>query len=195
MAFENDYPELAAMFQALQDGLKAIETGAGHDDIWYTGAQIRSEAMGLGGWSPIVAAGLRMVADAIDPPASDRLADQEWIDRNNPKLAEALAETRSRIEAEAELKHDVAEMLAHPKLLTRPCVICGSLTHLTIAHPKRPNPCLCGNQPTHERDVCPFEPPEAVSCSCWPGHPCLPHREELAAELIKMMDRPDRNAS
>ena len=57
MAFENDYPELAAMFQALQDGLKADETGAGNDDIWDVGARLRHAAMGLGGYEQIIAAG------------------------------------------------------------------------------------------------------------------------------------------
>ena len=69
-----------------------------------------------------VATGLRMVADAIDPPESGRLADQEWIDRHNPM-------------------REIAETLAGPKVVVGempgPCATCGSLTHITIAHPER----------------------------------------------------------
>ena len=58
------------------------------------------------------------------------------------------------------------------------CMVCGETEHVEMDCPylhgrarhvcddtcpaKYPSPCLCGNQPTHERDVCPFEPPEKV---------------------------------
>ena len=92
------------------------------------------------------------------------------------KLVAALVETKARIEAQAQLKVDIAEMLARPK---RPvnCMVCGETEHIEMDCPylhgrarhvcddtcpaKYPSPCLCGNQPTHERDACPFEPPEA----------------------------------
>ena len=129
MAFQDDYPELAAMFQALQDGLKAVETGYGYDEIWNAGAHLRSASMGLGGYEQIIAAGLRMVADAIDLPP----------------MVEAMRE--------------VAE---------------------TLARPKRPSPCLCGNQPTHKRDACPFEPFDCGGCgSCDRRGDCVTHPEPL----------------
>ena len=123
---QNDYPGLAAMFHALQDGLKAIETGDGHDDIWFTGAQIRSAAMGLGGWSPIVATGLRMVADAIDPPP----------------MVEAMREVAETLASGRNCSGETEHIADCPYLHGRAKHVCDD-----TCPAKRPR-CLCRNQPT-----------------------------------------------
>ena len=199
MAFQDDYPELAAMFQALQDGIADIHYAGEPPDreCWEAGFKLHD-----GNWYlEDVAAGLRMVADAIDPPITPE--EEAWIAENmggfDEKLVAALVETKARIEAQAQLKLDIAEMLARPKknLLcvicastshdrqghfigqsaqSVNCMVCGETKHIEMDCPylhgrarhvcddtcpaKYPSPCLCGNQPTHERDVCPFEAPE-----------------------------------
>ena len=134
-------------------------------------------------------------------------------------MVAALVETKARIDAEAELKRDLAEMLARPKknLLcvicastshdrhghfigqsARPvnCMVCGETEHAEMDCPylhgrakhvcddtcpaKYPTPCLCGNQPTHERNACPFEPFDCGGCgSCDRRGDCVTHPEPL----------------
>ena len=91
---------------------------------------------------------------------------------------------------------EIAETLARPK---RPvnCMVCGETEHIEMDCPylhgrarhvcdddtcpaKYPSPCLCGNQPTHERDVCPFEPFDCGGCgSCDRRGDCVTHPEPL----------------
>ena len=105
----DNHPELLAVVQAIQSG----PLGSNADD-----AQL--------------AAGLRMVADAIDPPPCTC----------RPGL--------TCLSHQKELASDLAAMLARPKRpavviaqdkpvwvseMPGPCDACGSLRHLTIAHP------------------------------------------------------------
>ena len=70
---KTEYPELAAMFQALQDGIVDPQGGdaygpASHWDIWALGTQLTNEAEEPGyDHMPRIAKGLRIVAEAIDP--------------------------------------------------------------------------------------------------------------------------------
>ena len=72
--FRDEYPELAAMFQALQDGVtecRPHEKRLAKYEL--EDAQAIGRRLGLIAWQydatdSAVAAGLRMVADAIDPP-------------------------------------------------------------------------------------------------------------------------------
>ena len=158
-----EYPALANMFYELARGLQGAQALGQINTLPASLGNVVSNSA-TGGWGnarakdiayvaswhgagpEVIADGLRMVADAIDPPP----------------MVEAMRE--------------VAETLAQPK---RPvnCVVCGETEHIEMDCPylhgrakhvcddtcpaKYPSPCLCGNQPTHERDVCPFEPPEA----------------------------------
>ena len=107
----NDYPELAAMFQALEGGMYDSEPPEGDQTFWAAGYDLRRAVSWASGGKESIAAGLRMVADAIDPP----------------EIVVAMRE--------------VAETLAGPKVVVGempgPCTICDSLTHITIAHPSR----------------------------------------------------------
>ena len=73
--FRDEYPELAAMFQALQDGVTECRPHEKRLAKYELGdAKAIGRRLGLIAWQydatdSAVAAGLRMVADAIDPPA------------------------------------------------------------------------------------------------------------------------------
>ena len=75
---QNDYPELAAMFQALQNGIQTTDYPAFNTtpypaeilNSWIAGSIFRMLASDTRATVIDIAAGLRMVADAIDPPAS-----------------------------------------------------------------------------------------------------------------------------
>ena len=71
MAFQDDYPELAAMFQKLQDGIQEsalVSNSNAAADIYTAGEWLSGIARLEGAGQETIAAGLRMVADAIDPP-------------------------------------------------------------------------------------------------------------------------------
>ena len=85
--FRDEYPELAAMFQALQDGVtecRPHEKRLAKYEL--EDAKAIGRSLGLIAWQydatdSAVAAGLRMVADAIDPP-SWRLKPQRHAGRD-----------------------------------------------------------------------------------------------------------------
>ena len=72
--FRDEYPELAAMFQALQDGVTECRPHEKRLAKYELGdAEAIGRRLSLIAWQydatdSAVAAGLRMVADAIDPP-------------------------------------------------------------------------------------------------------------------------------
>ena len=74
--FRDEYPELAAMFQALQDGVTECRPHEKRLAKYELGdAKAIGRRLGLIAWQydatdSAVAAGLRMVADAIDPPSA-----------------------------------------------------------------------------------------------------------------------------
>ena len=76
VGFAKDYPELAAMFQALQDGaqeLALVFNGNATADLYSAGDRLAGMARLEGAGPEVIAAGLRMVADAIDPLPISRL--------------------------------------------------------------------------------------------------------------------------
>ena len=70
---KTDYPELAAMLQSLQEGIMDPEGGQHNGpyhnwDMWARGTELVEAASAAGyGYLATIAAGLRMVAEAIDP--------------------------------------------------------------------------------------------------------------------------------
>ena len=71
--FRDEYPELAAMFQALQDGIQGVADMPKTYPLlcaMNTGAWVRTIAREEDAARTDIAAGLRMVADAIDPPSA-----------------------------------------------------------------------------------------------------------------------------
>ena len=100
------------MFQALQDGIQAnniLIHGPACNDMWIAGNDQHAS-----GFIADIAAGLRMVADAIDPP---------------PKypLLEAISGAAEKVAYAEQLQRDLAEMLARPKRPTplTSCADCG----------------------------------------------------------------------
>ena len=84
--FRDEYPELAAMFQALQDGFtecRPHEKRLAKYEL--EDAKAIGRRLGLIAWQydatdSAVAAGLRMVADAIDPPAMVEARRRDYRD-------------------------------------------------------------------------------------------------------------------
>ena len=74
--FRDEYPELAAMLQSLQNGIMdpkgGQHNGPYHNwDMWARGTELAEAASAAGyGYLATIAAGLRSVADAIDPPSA-----------------------------------------------------------------------------------------------------------------------------
>ena len=73
ITIQTEYPALAAKFQALQDGImdtnvKTAYGPATNWDMWARGIELADMARHEGATLADIAAGLRMVADAIDPP-------------------------------------------------------------------------------------------------------------------------------
>ena len=67
---KTDYPELAALFSALQDGIQSKHRlGTFNTMPCSLGKDIAYVASFHGATMTDIAAGLRMIADAIDPPA------------------------------------------------------------------------------------------------------------------------------
>ena len=68
---QKDYPGLAAMFQKLQDGIQEsalVSNSNAAADIYTAGEWLTGIARLEGAGQEAIAAGLRLVADAIDPP-------------------------------------------------------------------------------------------------------------------------------
>ena len=67
--FRDEYPELAAMFQVLECGMYDAEPPEGDQTFWAAGYDLRCAVSWASGGKEAIAAGLRIVADAIDPPS------------------------------------------------------------------------------------------------------------------------------
>ena len=71
-SFGDEHPELTALFQALQDGIQGVADMPKTYPLlcaMNTGAWVRTIAREEDAARTDIAAGLRMVADTIDPPA------------------------------------------------------------------------------------------------------------------------------
>ena len=81
MAFENDYPDLAVMFDELQRGIQGKQyLGTTNTLPASLGKDIAYVASWHGIGPEVIATGLRMVADAIDPPITPE--EEAWIAEN-----------------------------------------------------------------------------------------------------------------
>ena len=91
-SFGDTQPELAAMFQALQDGIMDPEGGQHNGpyhnwDMWARGTELAEAASAAGyGYLSTIAAGLRMVAEAIDPTPSGVEARREIAETLGPSM-------------------------------------------------------------------------------------------------------------
>ena len=89
--FRDEHPELAAMLQSLQAGIMDPEGGQHNGpyhnwDMWARGTELAEAASAAGyGYLATIAAGLRIVADAIDPPAMVE-AMREIADKLGPSM-------------------------------------------------------------------------------------------------------------
>ena len=149
---QNDYPELvteypalANMFYELARGLQGAQAlGMVNTLPASLGKDVAYVASFHGAGPEVIAAGLRMVADAIDPPRVSptlkeianikeiaaatlvRLGappitseEEAWIDRNmggfDEKYVAALVETKARIDAKEQAAADLIKMMEIPK--------------------------------------------------------------------------------
>ena len=144
-------PNWPRCFRRCRTGLRANgNAGHGYDEslwnVWKHAAITMAMPVA---WNPIVAAGLRMVADAIDRPA---------LVEAMREVAETLAGPIASESTVWFAEFDRAYRNGLPLSFTAEAKATSATTQCPA---KYPTPCLCGNQPTHERDVCPFEAPEA----------------------------------